>query len=116
MANPLAFACARASLADSRTVTARGNFLVPRAPHGATCSGALGMPHGGLAVGGAMRGSVDCSSAASHASLAQSSAAPGRAGTSQSTLGDPAMVRRVHRVVPKGVTAIATWISTVLGL
>ena len=96
-------------------MTARGNFFAAVAPHDATRCGAEGIPHGGVPSGGAMRGVLASWSAPSHASEAQSSAAPGRAGTSHITLDVPPMVSRDQRVVPNGVTATATSTSTVVG-
>jgi hypothetical protein len=108
-------ACARAAAAVSSKTTARGNFLAPVVVHASTRSGVEGIPQGGVALGGATRGDVALSRESSHPSLAQSSAAPGRAGTSQRTLGDPPAVSFVHRVLPKGVTATATSTSSVDG-
>src|SRR3954447_26975567 len=71
--------------------------------------------HGAAKSGLVTRGAVASSSESSHASLAQSIAAPGRAGTSHITRLGPATWIRLHRVAPYGVTAIATSRSSVVG-
>ena len=101
--------------ADSSTTTALGNFSGAVVVQLSTRSAVAGMPHGGVAVGGATRGEVAPSSVVSQLLVAQSRAAPGRAGTSQRTLGGPPTVRRLQRVVPYGVTATASSTSSVVG-
>ena len=110
-----AVAYARTSLSDECTVTTLGSVFVPVTPHRAARSGAEGMSHGGVLVGGTTRGVLASWRAASHASEAQSRAAPGRAGTSHITRDAPPTVSRDQRVVPNGVTATASSTSTVDG-
>src|SRR5690606_35827448 len=73
-----------------------------------TRCGALGKGQTVAALGGRIRTAVASSSASSHRSAAQSTAAPGRAGTSHMTRDESETVIDDQRVVPAGVAATAT--------
>src|SRR4051812_5077693 len=112
---PLAATWTRSADSEAWTVTARGAFVFAVEVHEPARCVRDGIPQGGDPIGGNKRGVLASWRLSSQASVAQSTAAPGRAGTSHITLDAPPTVSRDQRVVPNGVTATAISTSTVDG-